>query len=203
MTYGYLRVSTDKQCLENQREEIIGFITKKNLIIDKWVNEVISGKVSRDYRKLGKLMKKAKKDDIIIVTEISRLSRTLVEVMEIMSQCLKRGIKLYSIKEGYEFDDTINSQILCFAFGLAADIERRMISMRTKEALAARRAAGKVLGRKTGYCPKLTKCYENKAVICKMLNEHRTIAYICNKIGVGQTTMYHFLNMNPELRAGK
>ncbi len=196
MIYGYLRVSTDKQCVANQKKEILDFSQRKNIDIDKWVNETVSGKVSRNYRKLGLLLKRMKKGDMIIVTEISRLSRTLVEVMEIMSFCLKKGIKLYSVKEGYEFDDSINSQVLCFAFGLAADIERRMISMRTKEALAARKAAGVVLGRRPGTCPKMAECHDNKDLILSLLSKGYTKAQISKMLGVGQTTLYRFLSDN-------
>lgn len=100
MIYAYIRISTDKQFIINQKEEILNFVDIKGLTIDKWVTETISGKVAKESRKLGKLLKKAKKGDTIIVTEISRLSRTLVEIMEIMGHCLKSGVKLYSIKKG-------------------------------------------------------------------------------------------------------
>ena len=135
----YLRVSTEKQFLENQREEIIRFAEKNGLSIDRWYMETVSGKVSSKERKLAGLLDRMKPGDSLIITEISRLSRTLLEIMTILNSCIKRGVVLYSTKEGYVFQNDINSKVLGFAFGLMAEIERNLISMRTKEALERRR----------------------------------------------------------------
>jgi DNA invertase Pin-like site-specific DNA recombinase len=144
MTIAYMRVSTEKQHIGNQREEIGRFAERHGLTVDRWVTETASGRKSNRERKLGRVLKRLRRGDTLIVTEISRLSRTLTEIMSIMEQCLRRDIRLFSTKEGYAFDDSINSKVLCFAFGLVAEIERSLISisMRTKEALAARRADG-------------------------------------------------------------
>ena len=150
MVIGYLRVSTKKQYPANQQDEIRRFVKSKNWVVDTWVTEVASGKKREQERKLGSLLRKMKPGDTLIVTEISRLSRTLTDVMSIMGKCLEKGINLYTTKEGYAFDNSINSKVLCFAFGLVAEIERNLISMRTKEALALRKAEGKVLGRRKG-----------------------------------------------------
>ena len=150
MTIGYLRVSTGKQHPANQKDEIRRFAAQKNISVDRWVVEVASGSVNRHERKLGRLLNTMHAGDTLIVTEISRLSRTLTEIMSIMGRCLDKGILLYTTKEGYTFDNTINSKVLCFAFGLVAEIERNLISMRTKEALAMRKAEGMKLGRRTG-----------------------------------------------------
>ena len=201
MIYAYIRISTDKQFVINQKEEILNFVDIKGLTIDKWVTETISGKVAKESRKLGRLLRKAKKGDTIIVTEISRLSRTLVEIMEIMGHCLKSGVKLYSIKEGYSFDDSINSQVLCFAFGLTADIERRLISMRTKEALAIRKAAGVQLGRRRGQCPKIEVLLTKKDKILTLMREGKSIAHISRELHVARSTMMRFVYANAELTA--
>ena len=100
--------------------------------------------------------------DSLIVTEISRLSRTLLEIMTILNSCIKKEVILYSTKEGYVFQNDINSKVLGFAFGLMAEIERNLISMRTKEALARRRQEGVKLGRKKGTCPAMRVLRENK-----------------------------------------
>lgn len=144
MVIGYLIVSTGKQHPANQKNEISRFAEGRGPEVEKWVTEIVSGKTRESDRKLGRLLKRMHKGDILIVTEISRLSRTLTDIMNIMGKCLERGINLYTTKEGYSFDDTINSKVLCFAFGLVAEIERNLISMRTKEALAVRKAEGHV-----------------------------------------------------------
>lgn len=106
----YLRVSTEKQFLENQREEIIRFAEKNGLSIDRWYMETVSGKVSSKERKLAGLLDRMKPGDSLIITEISRLSRTLLEIMTILNSCIKRGVVLYSTKEGYVFQNDINSK---------------------------------------------------------------------------------------------
>ena len=118
--------------------------------IDQWVIETASGKLAPQKRKLGRVLRRMKKGDTLIVSEISRLSRSLTEIMTIMGQCLEKEISIYTTKERYTFDNSINSKVLCFAFGLVAEIERNLISMRTKEALAVKKAEGVRLGRRPG-----------------------------------------------------
>ena len=138
----YLRVSTEKQFLENQREEIIRFAEKNGLSIDRWYMETVSGKVSSKERKLAGLLDRMKPGDSLIITEISRLSRTLLEIMTILNSCIKRGVVLYSTKEGYVFQNDINSKVLGFAFGLMAEIERNLISMRLGTTEERRKTSG-------------------------------------------------------------
>ena len=148
MVIAYLRVSTSKQHLVNQQDEIRRFAHTKEIEVSRWVTEIVSGKKNQKERKLGRVINQLKPGDTLIVTEISRLSRTLTEIMTIMGKCLEKNITIYSTKDGYAFDNTINSKVLCFAFGLVAEIERNLISMRTKEALALRKAEGVILGQK-------------------------------------------------------
>ena len=192
MIVAYLRVSTGKQNLANQQDEIRRFAESRELVITNWVTEVVSGKAKEKDRKLGRLLKRMKRGDTLIVTEISRLSRTLTDIMGIMGKCLKRGINLYTTKEKYSFDDTINSKVLCFAFGLVAEIERNLISMRTREALALRRAEGMVLGRKKGSYTKLQVLIENRTAVIEMLNEDRSIGDICRHFGLSRDTFAKF-----------
>lgn len=192
MIIGYLRVSTEKQHVENQMEEICRYVEANKLSVDKWVTEVVSGKREVKRRKLGRLLKSMKRGDTLIVTEVSRLSRSLTEIMGIMGMCVKKGVNIYTTKEKYQFDDSINSKVLCFAFGLVAEIERNLISMRTKEALAARRAEGKKLGRQEGYCPKMTVLQENKAKIAEMKRAGLTNREIYTKLKVSKSTFYKF-----------
>lgn len=192
MVIGYLRVSTGKQHLANQKSEIVRFASGHGLEIEKWVTEIVSGKTRENERKLGKLLNRMQRGDILIVTEISRLSRTLTDIMNIMGKCLEGGINLYTTKEGYSFDDTINSKVLCFAFGLVAEIERNLISMRTKEALAARKAAGKSLGRKKGSYTKLNILIKNRDTIDMMLGQGEPIGNICKQFKISRDTFAKF-----------
>ncbi len=192
MIVGYIRVSTGKQHPENQKDEITKYATANGYAIDKWVIEVVSGKKEVKGRRLGNELKRLKKGDTLIVTEISRLSRALTEIMTIMGLCVKKGINIYTTKEKYTFDDSINSKVLCFAFGLVAEIERNLISMRTKEALAARRAEGKKLGRQVGFCPKMKVLTENKARINEMKSAGMSNREIYTKLKISKSTFYKY-----------
>jgi len=141
MIYAYIRVSTEKQTIENQKQEIERFAEQKGIKIEKWIKETVSGTMNSQNRRLGALLKKLRKNDILIISEISRLSRKLMDIMEILRVCMEKEVTVYSIKEGYELGDTIVSKVLAFAFGLSAEIERNLISQRTKEGLARAKAA--------------------------------------------------------------
>ena len=135
---------------ENQRFEVQKFATEKGLVIDKWVSEKVSGTKIANDRKLGPLLKRMKKGDTLIITEISRLGRNLMGIMSMLHLCMIKETCVLTVKERYELGNNINSKVLAFAFGLSAEIERDLISQRTKEALAYRKAAGIRLGRKKG-----------------------------------------------------
>ena len=150
--YCYLRVSTGMQTVESQRIGCESLALKKGLTIDEYViDNGVSGTVSSQNRNLGKVLSKMQKDDVLICSELSRLSRSMTELITLLHNSLKKGIKIYSDKEGYELGDNIESQVVAFAFSLCADIERRMISARTKEGLARAKANGKALGRQVGF----------------------------------------------------
>ena len=147
MTYSYIRVSTDKQTTQNQKFEIANFARNKGMRVDEWIVETASGIKKACDRKLGSLLGTVKKGDVILVSELSRLGRNLMQIMGTLNFCMESGVKIIAVKENYELGDNINSKVLAFAFGLSAEIERNLISMRTKEALARRRAEGFALGR--------------------------------------------------------
>jgi DNA invertase Pin-like site-specific DNA recombinase len=157
MIYGYIRVSTDKQTTENQRFEILKFAHGKKLTIDRWIEETISATKKLSDRKLGRLLETMREEDILIVTELSRLGRSLLEVMSILHTLMERQVKVFTTKERYELGNNISSKVLAFAFSLSAEIERSMISSRTKEALARKRSEGKRLGRPKGKLSSVTK----------------------------------------------
>ena len=197
MIIAYLRVSTGKQNPENQREEIKRFAEEKNMEIDQWIIETASGKLAPRKRKLGRVLSRMKKGDTLIVSEISRLSRSLTEIMTIMGQCLEKEISIYTTKERYTFDNSINSKVLCFAFGLVAEIERNLRSMRTKEALAVKKAEGVRLGRRPGSNVKIKFIEQNEARIARMLDSGMSITQMCRKIGISRHTWYKYKSMNP------
>ena len=192
MIIGYLRVSTEKQNPENQRDEIRRFAEEKSLAVDLWVVETVSGKLPYRKRKLGRLLRRLRSGDVLIVTEISRLSRSLTEIMAIMGYCLEKKVCIYTTKERYTFDNSINSKVLCFAFGLVAEIERNLISMRTKEALALKRAEGVRLGRRPGSDVKMQVIRDNSDRIEAMLASGMTVTKSCRKIGISRNTWYKF-----------
>lgn len=135
MIYGYIRVSTDKQTVENQRFEIIKYAKQNKLKIDEWIEETISGTISPDKRHLGELLEKVKKNDIIICSELSRLGRSMFMIMSILNLLMEREVLIFTVKEGYKLGDDLTSKFLAFAFSISAEIERSLISQRTKEAL--------------------------------------------------------------------
>ena len=199
MVTAYLRVSTGKQHLENQKEEIIRYASSKELTIDRWIEEVVSGKTSQNSRKLGKLIKSLKAGDVLIVTEISRLSRSLHEIMLIMKRCIDVGVVIHSTKERYIFDDSLNSKVLSFAFGLAAEIEHKLISQRTREALAVRKANGQHVGRTYGSDYLFRGVVNRKAEIIDCITAGLTIKEICLKLGFSQTIFVKLRRLYPEV----
>lgn len=194
MIYGYIRVSTDKQTVENQRFEINNFLKLQNLNADSWIEETISGTKNYDKRQLGKLLKKLQANDILVCTEISRLGRSLFMVMEILNICMKKNCRVWTIKDNFRLGDDIQSKVLAFAFGLSAEIERNLISQRTREALARKKEEGIVLGRPKGRISSYTKLTGKEKMIKEMLNENKTITSIAKKCHVNRGTIYRFLN---------
>lgn len=188
MIYGYIRVSTDKQTVENQRFEINNFCRLGNLKIDKWIEETISGNLAVEKRKLGTLLKKLSKEDILICSEISRLGRNLMMIMSILNICMQKEIKVWTIKDNYRLGNDINSKVLAFAFGLSAEIERNLISQRTKEALARKRDEGVILGRPKGSKSVKVKLSGKETKILTLLNSGCSISEIARKLKVSRTT---------------
>ena len=195
MIYGYLRVSTDKQFIENQRFEIERFALENNIVIDKWISESISGTKSIEKRKLGLILKKVKKGDVLVCSEISRLGRTLFMIMDVLSECLKKEVSIWTVKERYKLGDDISSKVLAFAFGLSAEIERKLISDRTKEALARLKSEGKKLGRPEGSKNILINPKIDYERITRLEKKGSTRQQIAKRLGVSITTLYKYLSI--------
>lgn len=193
MIYGYIRVSTDRQTVENQRFEINKFCEENDLQVDKWISETISGTKEVDKRRLGKLLKGVRKDDIIICSEISRLGRSLFMIMSILNHCMEIGAKVWTIKDNYRLGDDITSKVLAFAFGISAEIERKLISQRTKEALARKKADGIRLGRPKGSGKRILDGKEEQ--LRAMLSAGITKVQLSKLYGVHVSTIHEFLTV--------
>ena len=183
MVYGYIRVSTDKQTVENQRFEIERFCKKEGLTIDGWIEETISGTKNYNKRALGKLLNRIVKDDLIICTELSRLGRKTKES------------RVWTIKDNYRLGDDIQSKVLAFAFGLSAEIERNLISQRTKEALARLKKEGHPVGRGQGQRNKQlnAKCVAKHKYIESQMEKGISVPQIAKKLRIARGTLYRYL----------
>ena len=193
MVYGYIRVSTDRQTVENQRFEINRFCEQNVMVVAKWIEETISGTKTVQERKLGKLLKMMKRNDVLICSELSRLGRNLLMIMGVLNECMNRDIQVWTIKDNYRLGSDINSKVLAFAFGLSAEIERNLISQRTKEALARKRAEGVVLGRPKGSRSKVKKLTGKEAEIKELLNKNVSKSAIARILGVHRLTVAEFV----------
>lgn len=197
MVYGYIRVSSDKQTVENQRFEINRFCEFQHMAVQGWIEETISGTKSYDKRQLGILLRKIRKNDIIICSELSRLGRNLFMIMEILNICMTKECKVWTIKDNYRLGDDIQSKVLAFAFGLSAEIERNLISQRTKEALARRKAEGTVLGRPKGRktSPDKYKLSGKEQLIAKLLGNGLSQRKIAKRFNVDRSTLSRFIRL--------
>lgn len=193
MTYGYIRVSTDKQTVENQRFEIQNYAMVHNIQIDRWIEETISGTVSPDRRNLGKLIKYVRPGDLIICSELSRLGRSMFMIMSILNRLMENKVMVYTVKEGYKLGNDLQSKVLAFAFSISAEIERTLIAERTTEALKRCRAQGVTLGRPKGKKNVKLKLSCHEAELRRMLNEGYKKIDIINFFGISSATLYNFM----------
>lgn len=192
MVYGYVRVSTDKQTVENQRFEIEQFCRAEGVVIEQWIEETVSGTYNPQKRALGALLDHVHSGDLIICSELSRLGRKLFMVMTVLGAMLERNVRVWTVKDHYRLGDGIESKVLAFAFGLSAEIERNLIAQRTKEALALRRSRGVRLGRPCGKA----KHYNidiYKEEICEMLALGISKLAIARRLNVSPGTLYAHL----------
>jgi len=196
MNFGYIRVSSDKQTVENQRYEICKFAQKQNIVINNWIEETISGTKNYDKRALGKLLKEVGKDDLIICSELSRLGRNLFMIMEILNICMTKECKVWTIKDNYRLGEDIQSKVLAFAFGLSAEIERNLISQRTKEALARKKSEGVILGRPKGRKANHLKLSGKEVLIKELLSHGTSKSEIARILKVNRMTVASFIILN-------
>ncbi len=190
-TIGYLRVSTIDQDLAKNKSDILKLSNDKNLGKVHFIEEKVSGKVSWKKRKLADVLKKLKDGDNIVVSELSRLGRSMLECMEILSIASQKGINIYAVKGNWQLDKSIQSKIIAMAFSMAAEIEHDLISQRTKEGLRARKAAGKPLGRPKG--PGKSKLDKYRPEIKALLANGSTQKFIANRYGTTEANLHNWL----------
>ena len=193
MIIGYIRVSTDRQAADNQRFEILKFADERKWPIGEWVEELAGGAKTVNARKLGPLLRRMQTGVCLVVTELSRIGRSSMEIMSVLHDCMERGIEVFTTKERYELGNDINSKVLAFAFGLSAEIERRLISQRTMEALARKKKEGKKLGRPKGSLAKVVKLTGRENEIKLLLEKRVSVSAIARIFGVNRLTVHNFI----------
>ena len=196
MIYGYIRVSTSSQTVENQKIQIKKYCKEKRLHNIVWYSETISGTIAPEKRKLGELLENTKEGDVIICTEISRLGRSMMMIMNVLNEFLEMNVKVIAIKENFILDDSIACKALMFAFGLSADIEKALISERTKAGLERARKNGKRIGRQAGEKPHFFKLTPYRTKIKKYIKEGRSIYSMAKEFNVTWLTMKNFCTTN-------
>lgn len=195
MVYGYIRVSTDKQDYKNQKHGILEYGNRKKLGHIEFVEETISSRKKFESRDLSRLIDNMQDGDILVTSELSRIGRSIMEIMSIFKLLTEKGIQTHIIKGDFIIGgdaNKIQSSVLVFAFGLAAEIERELISQRTKEALAQRKAKGVKLGRKKGVNA-ASKLDGKEKAITALLEKKIPVASIAKLFGVARTTMVNFI----------
>lgn len=194
MVYGYCRVSTQHQHEENQHFVIANFAKHNNLTVNMWIEEKISSSKKLSKRKLGELLKTLKAGDILITTEISRLGRSLLEVMGILQTCLEQECQVWTLKENFRLGADIQSKVLAFAFGLSAELSKQLLQERVRESLARLKANGKKLGRPLGSQSKKLKLAKNKNRLNELLTQGFSKSEIAKLMGVHKSTIYKHLS---------
>lgn len=193
MIYAYIRVSTELQSYESQKFEIENWCKRRGLTVDKWIEETVSGIRKVEKRVLGRLLKRMSPGDTLVCTELSRLGRNMMMVMSILNTCSQIGIRIYSIKDNFELSDTLNSKIIAFAFSLAAEIERNLISQRTREALAAKKAAGIKLGRPVGKSKEWYRFRQQYQLVQKLKTDGNSLGSIAKTLKIHRNTLSRYL----------
>lgn len=194
--YVYLRVSTDAQDAQNQKHGIFEYCEAQGIDPDAVLEDTASGRVDWRTRKIGELLSTADKGDVILVSEVSRLARSTLQVLEILQLAAERKISLIVVKNGLRFDNSMQAKITATILGLAAEIERDFISMRTKEALAKRKVSGKRLGRPQGAIAKKYKLDVKRVEIERYLKLGINSTAIAKLVGVSRPTLRAWLVRN-------
>ena len=180
-----------RQDIEKNKSDILKLANEKRLGYVEFIEEQISGKVSWRNRKIFAIINEAKKDDVIIVSELSRLGRSMLEIMEILSIATQKQLKIYSVKGDWHLDGSIQSKVMAMVFSMASEIERDLISSRTKEALRFKKENGIKLGRPKG--PGKSKLDKFKPEIEALLSNGSTQKFIANRYNTTEANLYNWM----------
>jgi DNA invertase Pin-like site-specific DNA recombinase len=188
---GYLRVSTADQNMEKSKADILQLANQHDLGRVRFVEETISGKISWRERKIAGVLESLMANDALVVSELSRLGRSMLECMEILSVAAQKRINVYAVKGTWRLDQSIQSKIIAMAFSMAAEIERDLISQRTKEALRFKKSQGMKLGRPTG--PGKSKLDPYRPEIESLLANGSTQKFIARRYHTTEANLHHWL----------
>lgn len=191
-TVAYLRVSTSDQDIEKNKSDILFFANDKNLGKVSFVEDKSSGVINWRKRLLGELIESLNKDDNLIISEFSRLGRSMLECIEIISICLSKKINLYAVKGSWQLDNSIQSKVMAMMFSIVSEIERDLISKRTTEALKARKEKGLPLGRPKGKGKSKLDSYQDE--IYALLNNGSTYTFVARKYNTTPGNLKHWLD---------
>jgi DNA invertase Pin-like site-specific DNA recombinase len=194
---GYLRVSTEEQDLEKFKTEILHYANRLRLGTVDWVEEKISGTVPWQKRQLGAILHQLQPGDTLITNEISRLARSLLQIIEVIEFCRNHGIAVHALKGGWVLNgdkEDIATKVTLFTMAMISEVERDLISLRTAEALAAKKAAGVKLGRRKG--PGKSRLDQYKPEIVSLLKNGSPKTFVAQRYDVDPATLYNWISKN-------
>jgi DNA invertase Pin-like site-specific DNA recombinase len=196
-TVAYLRVSKDTQDVNNQRLAVLQFAQRERIQVDQFMEVTVSSRKSAKDRRIDILLEQLREGDTLIVSELSRMGRSVGEIITIVDTLVKKRVRFMAVKEGIRLNgsqncEDIQTKVTITLFGLFSEIERKLISMRTREALAAAKAAGKKLGRPKGVLGK-SRLDNRKEEIMQLLALGVPKTTIAKITRVDRSTLYHFI----------
>ena len=192
-TKGFIRVSTLDQDTEKNKLDILQFANSHRLGNVEFIEEKVSGTKDYKKRKLGALLDSMTSNDVLIVPELSRIARSTIQILEVIQLTQEKGIKLYSLKEKFcNMDNSIASTVTKTIFALVAQIERELISLRTREALHSRKAQGIKLGRPTGKGKSKLDVHKDDILKLVALGVPKTL--VAKQYGTSVGNLYNFLD---------
>ncbi|MGO9373010.1 MAG: recombinase family protein [Syntrophobacteraceae bacterium] len=191
---GFLRVSTDGQDTEKFKNDILRFANDKHIGPVAWVEETVSGTVDWRQREIGRILNELQPGDVIITPEISRFARSLLQILQIIEEAKRKNVAIYALMGNWQLNGNMESKVMLAILGLVAEVERDLISLRTKEALAARRAAGVQLGRRKG--PGKSRLDQYRVEIVALLRNGSPKSFIAKRYKVSEPTLYNWISKN-------